>query len=123
MFFEAASSAFVTSLIFFLSMIMPIMLIIEWIIMMIPPITTIDRDEANGLNKMIIPHIRSIIPSSNHRDQFGTVFLTVTAMLITLTLDKMIQIPSAIAKITDKIFGIATKISPTIIDKIPEAMP
>ena len=123
MFFEAASSAFAPSLIFFLTMIMPIMLIIEWIIMMIPPRTTIDRDEANGLNKMTIPHIRSIIPSSNHRDQFGTVFLTVTAMLITLTLDKMTQIPSAIAKITDKMFVIATKISPTIIDKIPEAMP
>ena len=123
MFFEAVSSAFVTSLILFLTMIMPIILTTEWIMMIMPPSTTIDKDEANGLNKMIIPHIRSIIPSSSHRDQFDTVFLTVTAILITLTLDKIIQIPNAIAKITDRMFGIATRIRPTMIDRMPEAIP
>ena len=123
MFFEAVSSAFVTSLILFLTMIMPIILTTEWIMMIMPPSTTIDKDEANGLNRMIIPHIILMIPSSSHRYQFVTVFLAVMAILIIFTLDRMIQIPRAIAKATDKIFGIATNIRPTIIDKIPEAIP
>ena len=40
-----------------------------------------------------------------------------------LMLDRIIQMPSAMVKMVDNAFGIATRIMPTIIDKIPDIMP
>ena len=76
----------------------------------------------NNHNRIMIPHTKSIIPSSSHKYQFGTPFLTLAAMLMMLILDNIIQIPSAIANTVDKIFGIATRISPTIINNMPDIM-
>ena len=91
--------------------------------MMMPPRTTIEIDEANGLNRMITPQIKSIIPSSSQRYQFGTPFRTEIEILMTLMLDRIIQIPSAIVKIVARTFGMASIMIPTMIDKIPDIMP
>ncbi len=88
-----------------------------------PPSTTIEMDEANGLKRMIIPQIKSIIPSSNQRYQFGTPFLTEIEMLMTLMLERIIQIPSAIVNMVAKTFGIASIMIPTMIDRMPDMMP
>ena len=90
---------------------------------MIPPSMTTEIDEANGLSKIITPTIRSIMPNIRNKNQFEKPFLIESAMLIILTLDKIIQIPSAIAKTVGRAFGIAIKTIPTMIDKIPEIMP
>lgn len=89
----------------------------------IPPRTMIDRDEANGLNRIMIPTIKSMIPNSRIKPQFETPFLTAIATLIILILDKIIQIPSAIPNTVDKMPGMATSKMPTIIDRMPDIMP
>ncbi len=104
-------------------MIISTIVMTEWIMIMIPPSMTSEIDEAKGLKRIMIPQIKSITPSSSHRYQLETPFLTVMAILIILTLDRIIQIPSAIVKIVDKTFGIAIMIKPTTIDKIPATMP
>ena len=118
-----ASMAFATSLTSFLIITVSAIVINEWTIIIIPPRTTTEIDDSNGLNRIIIPATKSIIPSNNHRYQFATLSLTATAMLMTLILDRMIQIPSAIANTVGNIFGIAIKIRPTMIDSIPDIMP
>ena len=95
----------------------------EWTIRMMPPRMTTEMDEANGLSRIMIPAIRSIMPNNSNKNQFGTPFLIERAILMILTLDKIIQIPKAMAKIVGSASGIAIKMRPTTIDKIPEMMP
>lgn len=118
-----ASTALAMSLASFLIMIISITVTIECTIMMMPAIIMIDIDEANGLNKIIIPAAKSITPKSNNKNHFDITFLAAIAILIISILDRMIQIPSAIAKMTDRIFGIATRTSPSMMDNIPDIMP
>ena len=91
--------------------------------MTIPLRTTIDKDDANGLNKMIMPQIKSTIPSSSNHTQFDTPFFIVIAMLMMLTLDSITHIPSAMPNIVGNIPGIAISIIPIMIDNMPETIP
>ena len=84
---------------------------------------TREINEANGLNKMIMPQIKSIIPSSSSRHQLEYSFLTVMAILMTLMLDSIIHMPSAMVKITGSMLGIEMRITPSIIDSSPDIMP
>ena len=88
-----------------------------------PHRTTREIDEANGLNKMIMPQIKSIIPSNSSKAQFEYSFLMVIAMLTTLMLDNIIHIPNAIVKITGNMLGIETRTTPSIIDNNPDITP
>ena len=91
---------------------------------MITPLrTTREINEANGLNKMIMPQIKSIIPSNSSKAQFEYSFLMVIAMLTTLMLDNIIHIPNAIVKITGNMLGIETRTTPNMIDSKPDITP
>ena len=99
------------------------MLITEWIIMMIPANMVIDRDDTNGLNSTMAPTIKSSMPSSNNMNQFESTSLIVIDILIILTLERMIQTPSAIVRITESIPGIAMSRIPRNIDNTPDIIP
>ena len=107
----------------FLIMIISITVTTACTIMTIPVIIMIETDEANGLNRIITPTTKSIMPKISSKTQFGMAFLATIATLIISTLDKMIQMPSAIAKMVDKMFGIASKIRPIIMDNMPDMTP
>lgn len=115
--------ALTISLASFLIMTMSTIVMTEWTMMIMPPSTMIEIEEANGLNRIMIPQIKSMMPSKSQRYQLETLVLTDKEMLMTLTLDRIIQMASAIAKTVVNTFGIAISNNPAIIEMMPDAIP
>lgn len=115
--------ALAISLAFCLIIIMSIIVTIECTITTTPAIIMIEIDEVNGLNRMIRPAIKSMMPKTSNRPQLGIAFLEAIATLMISILDNIIQMPSAITKIVERTFGIAIKIMPSMIDNTLDMTP